>query len=524
MFIFFRRTSIFNQFYEIFIQDLLLEKYIPIYKMTVIPITSTKMQGTILFGLLVILFIIGMMLRFRSPEKEGYVDRTPLRFINQSSMTPPEELTHSDIENGFYVIERDANSYAIKKGQLPYGYYKIDADMMAKIPNGYELSPQGNDVNVDYMTKIFPRTNSRSAILSEQNKGKKIPANGEIPEGYYKKDEDNMAFLPPNTKPNIESLRITGMRNSPVLEKTYGLGYVTESEYYNKKHPLGATVGGATDYGRSSGESFPILGIAISRIGQLDPQQHKTKTYPTPDLVFPLPEGVYYTAPPSGTSSDIWKPDTIQFLPYGKIAKTLPENGTYLYGFVDNPNLISKDGSFKYSQEYRDISNNLDVTFHESAEDLAKKNDNGSEIFGDITVLDKDGNLLTLPRTEIHGGITYYTPGSYTFGAATYVPKYEDSVYLSRTSHLPTMAEYTSVFKEVGFCEANKTSPIDIDAKCSALSKDTCASTSCCVLLGSAKCVAGNEHGPSQKQHYSDILLRNRDSYTHMGKCYGNCP
>lgn len=476
---------------------------------------SNQIKGFIMVGLLIALFILGMLLLFRTPEKEGYVDQAPLRFINQNSMVPPAQLSDSDINTGFYITKRNDKGDAIEKGQLPYGYYKIDDSNMAKIPNGYEVEKQGTDPKVDYMMKIVPRSNSKNALnaASQTAIGKKIPSDGEIPDGYYKVDEQNMALLPPNSKPNIKKLRIIGTVQSPKLEKTYDIGYVTESEYYKKKHTLEAI----------GNPPYPITDIVISRIGTLEPGLPVQRTYPTGDLVFPLPEEVYYSEP-TDKSSDIWKPNTIQFLPYGKIPKTLQQNGTFLYGYIDNINLITKDGSFKYSQDYRDISNNLDVTFHESAEDLAKKNDTGDDTFGAITVLDKDGNLVTLPRTEIHGDINYYTPGSYTFGAGTYVPKYEDSVYLSRTSHLPTMAEYTNAFKQVGFCEADKKSPFEIENKCTALDKDVCGSTSCCVLLGGSKCVAGNENGPTQKANYGDLRVRNRDYYTHMGKCYGNCP
>ena len=472
---------------------------------------SNQIKGFIMVGLLIALFILGMLLLFRTPEKEGYVDQAPLQFINQSSIDPVEKLSDLDVNNGFYITKRDANGKAIEKGQLPYGYYKIDDSNMAKIPNGYVVEKQGADSKIDYMTKIVLRSNSKLKVKAEFNK--KIPPNGEIPDGYYKVDEQNMAILPPNSKPNIKNLRIIGTRQSPKLEKTYDVGYVTESEYYKKKYTLDAV----------GDQPVSINEITISRIGKRNEGQQTY--YPTGDLVFPLPEEVYYSELTEADKlSNTWKPNTIQFLPYGKIPKTLQQNGTFLYGYIDNTNLITKDGSFKYSQDYRDISNNFDVTFHESAEDLAKKNDTGDDTFGAIPVLDKDGNLVTLPRTEIHGDITYYTPGAYTFGAGTYVPKYEDSVYLSRTSHLPTMAEYTNAFKEVGFCEADKKSPFEIENKCSALDKDVCGSTSCCVLLGGSKCVAGNENGPTQKANYGDLRVRNRDYYTHMGKCYGNCP
>ena len=312
-------------------------------------------------GLLIALFILGMLLLFRTPEKEGFVDQAPLQFINQNSMVPPAQLSQSDIDNGFYIIERNDKGDAIKKGQLPYGYYKIDDSNMAKIPNGYEVDKQGTDPKVDYMMKIIPRSNSKKALnaASQTAIGKKIPANGEIPDGYYKVDAENMALLPPNSKPNIEKLRVIGTPQSPELEKTYGLGYVTESEYYKKKYTLDAV----------GDPEVSINNITISRIGKLDNQNDPPqKTYPTNELVFPLPEEVYYSEPsPTDISSNIWKPNTIQFLPYGKIPYTLTKNGTFLHGYIDNKNLISKDGSFKYSQDYRDISNNLDVTFHESA-------------------------------------------------------------------------------------------------------------------------------------------------------------
>jgi hypothetical protein len=86
------------------------------------------------------------------------------------------------------------------------------------------------------------------------------------------------------------------------------------------------------------------------------------------------------------------------------------------------------------------------------------------------------------------------------------------------------MSEYRSAFKTVGFCEENKASPFVLEEKCNALKPDTCGSTSCCVLLGGAKCVSGNISGPYMKQNYGDVFVRNKDYYTHMGKCYGNCP
>ena len=55
------------------------------------------------------------------------------------------------------------------------------------------------------------------------------------------------------------------------------------------------------------------------------------------------------------------------------------------------------------------------------------------------------------------------------------------------------------------------------------LENNVCASTSCCVLLGGKKCVAGNANGPYMRSHYNDLSLNPKDHYFHQGKCYGNC-
>jgi hypothetical protein len=74
-----------------------------------------------------------------------------------------------------------------------------------------------------------------------------------------------------------------------------------------------------------------------------------------------------------------------------------------------------------------------------------------------------------------------------------------------------------------GFCAAS-TSVLEKDAKCGALDANVCASTSCCVLLGGSKCVAGNENGPSNVANYGDPFVLNKDLYYYQGKCFGNCP
>lgn len=149
---------------------------------------------------------------------------------------------------------------------------------------------------------------------------------------------------------------------------------------------------------------------------------------------------------------------------------------------------------------------------------------------------DSTGKLVEIEHKESNfAPVLYYVPGAYRFGTSNYVPNYEDSVFLSRTTR-DAMAQTAEAldknpFGKVvntaeqlgGFCNANKHNVQKIEEKCLALDKDACASTSCCVLLGGEKCVAGSERGPTLTANYSDYELANKDFYYYQGKCYGNC-
>lgn len=171
----------------------------------------------------------------------------------------------------------------------------------------------------------------------------------------------------------------------------------------------------------------------------------------------------------------------------------------------------------KYSNDSRSIMN---VQYHISDTDLMKQNDLS---FGQTWVFDKSGNKVTFPSTKVQGNIVYYTPGSYPFGTSTYVPNYEDTIQLSKTTGMSTSTPFVSETKSSGFCNYSKTSPNMVENSCRSLNKDTCATTDCCVLFGGATCVAGDQYGPTQKTNYGDVFIRNKDYYYYRGKCYGNC-
>ena len=152
---------------------------------------------------------------------------------------------------------------------------------------------------------------------------------------------------------------------------------------------------------------------------------------------------------------------------------------------------------------------------------------------------DKNGKLVEINYKESNfAPILYYMPGAYKFGSSAYVPTYEDSVYLSRETRnaqllpgadpdtgLRGMPIINSDSQLGGFCTAYKDDKQKMEEKCKAVDPASCASTTCCVLLGGEKCVSGNENGPYMTANYTDYTLttRNKDFYYFQGKCYGNC-
>ena len=178
-----------------------------------------------------------------------------------------------------------------------------------------------------------------------------------------------------------------------------------------------------------------------------------------------------------------------------------------------------KDETPKYNKD------NLDVTYHDSIEDILKlKGYSGENEEGIAYVIDKSGNKVALPKIGGNGvSPVYYTTGSYKFGASTYVPSYEDSVYLSKTTGESSSTPLQPAAVAQGFCKAYEKMPEKIEEECIKTSANSCASTSCCVLLGGSKCVSGNKQGPSKKEHYGDTTVLNRDFYYYKSRCYGNC-
>jgi len=197
---------------------------------------------------------------------------------------------------------------------------------------------------------------------------------------------------------------------------------------------------------------------------------------------------------------------------------------------VDYDAASAKDMNFQYRPELLESSTDDNAAY------------DGAPSFMDKGVyyqFDKNGKLVEINYKESNfAPILYYMPGAYKFGSSAYVPTYEDSVYLSRETRNAQLLEdadpnfvlggspiINSKSQLGGFCTADKDNKQKMEEKCKAVDPASCASTTCCVLLGGEKCVSGNENGPYMTANYTDYTLtaRNKDFYYYQGKCYGNC-
>ena len=180
-----------------------------------------------------------------------------------------------------------------------------------------------------------------------------------------------------------------------------------------------------------------------------------------------------------------------------------------------NPNFTPD----KYDSKFTYDAKNTDREYRDAS--FGKTDDVN---LGKYWMFDEEGKLIEVNTEMNKSPILYYIPGAYKFGASNYVPNYEDSVYLSRTTRESQLAPVVNTASQLGgFCSQYATNTAALEEKCAAQDLNACASTSCCVLLGGQKCVAGNENGPKNPANYTDYSLMNRDFYYYQGKCYGNC-
>ena len=247
----------------------------------------------------------------------------------------------------------------------------------------------------------------------------------------------------------------------------------------------------------------------------------------------PMPVGYYCVSISSIDPYD----RTIAKIPYGYIATGDPDavqslrastTSSQLSTAPDPNAMTSADANANVPDGYTIDTYNKLTSYDASSIDVSYNsgyNERDDANQATTWILDQAGNKISVPWSSVRGDITYYAPGTYPYGPSNYVPNYEDSVYLSRTTGESTVSPiYNTASMLGGFCSQNKNNPTVLESTCKLIDVDKCGSTSCCVLLGGSKCVAGDANGPTMKVNYSDILIQNKDYYYYQGKCYGNCP
>jgi len=217
----------------------------------------------------------------------------------------------------------------------------------------------------------------------------------------------------------------------------------------------------------------------------------------------------------------------VQQIPYGYAASPdkrsiMPKTAFARYdASMNGLNTPTTIGGDTQKQVYD--TNNYNMQYHDDTATIIK---NANDKNTGVVWVVKDGELVALPQEDpgAKGEMLYYQPGSYRYGPSSYVPGYEDSVFMSkltRQSYAKPITDTTSMLG--GICAQYKSSPEQLEEACNRLDKNVCAATTCCVLIGGEKCVSGGESGPTMKVNYNDPSIRNRDMYYYQGKCYGNC-
>jgi hypothetical protein len=313
------------------------------------------------------------------------------------------------------------------------------------------------------------------------------------PDGYYKVDIGGGVW---KMKPKIPTGYMVNPRDKTKLiidPKNDVANYAIQS-YKN-----------ATDEELRKGPYEEIL---------LDRSQTPTESTPLPDT-----NKYYRIAPFNDAKGNV----VLERYMMKKLPNPLPKGyiidaKNYL---VFNPDIT--EYAFSTFNSAYDATKVDDTVYHEMPE--AKQEQVNNDDLGKYYTFDANGKLVREENTDASfSPVLYYIPGAYKYGSSNYIPNYEDSVYLSRTTRLPQTAPvFNTAGMLGGFCTQFKNDKFAIEEKCGALDLNTCASTSCCTLIGGQKCVGGNENGPTNPANYTDPMLKNKDFYYYQGKCYGNC-
>jgi hypothetical protein len=304
-----------------------------------------------------------------------------------------------------------------------------------------------------------------------------IPASGIIPSNFYKVNEKEMTELPSANAVSV--LPMGGIDNIPILYK---------GKYY-QVNVNGTNMVAQVPYGyNATPDRKGIVPATKVKMRELQAIKETGSEF-------------------GGSGANITAPDVIS---------SNTSNGT-----TPTSNPMISDSSMNALSRYD--TNNYNTQYHDDPATLQNQGMYNTT-FGSMMVKDASGNMVSMPYVPGQALPNYYQPGSFVFGATNFVPNYEDSVYLSRTTGLSSVAKaYPTASMMGGFCKQYQTDKLGLEQQCNTLNSGTCASTSCCVLFGGSKCVSGDQSGPTMKANYTDPSIINKDVYYYQGKCYGNC-
>lgn len=85
-----------------------------------------------------------------------------------------------------------------------------------------------------------------------------------------------------------------------------------------------------------------------------------------------------------------------------------------------------------YTESLKDYlyDSSRDIQYHDPVDVIASETVTGKGIW----VKDpRTGNVVYRLWSDVDNRTLYYEPGSYVYGATTFVPSYEESIYLSRS-------------------------------------------------------------------------------------------
>jgi len=277
------------------------------------------------------------------------------------------------------------------------------------------------------------------------------PKTNNILNGYYQVNENKMALVPygfaidpknpknilPITKVGISMLKLNynGPVPKPGEKMPDGLYFATDSS-------LAVLPPNMLPKIRNIDFTSPPVKILYNYdVGYMSETEYYESVFQPNNYPTTLPAEVYYT------DSNKKK---VAFLQYGQTQDK--DKGFGYKSNEKNPN-------------YEKIKDNYNMQFHDDVETIKKQNDMYDLNFGEVRVKDQNGNIIILPKTESQNSVTFYQPGEFPFGASTYVPNYEDSVYLKSVGYR-TFLGNTNTSNCGAICDAYNEFKLKMDIKC----------------------------------------------------------